>query len=250
MIRNHGSPSSHFVFSARDLLSHLEKQGQLKFSRLPVNAILCFSPHLALHLAKKNSWPVTPFLGARFAQISDRLVLVSGFGIGAPAAVAKLEELRALGVQTIATVGTAGAIQSEIPMGCPIIVESAYSDEGTSRHYANGSRFHSDSSLVAVIRTTFKKSKLSALQGTVCTTDAPYREQRRQIAELQRKGVLGIEMELSAVYAAAQVLGLNVAGVVVTSDHLKDNKWQPGFGESIVRNHLTKALLSVIEALQ
>lgn len=54
-------------------------------------------------------------------------------------------------------------------------------------------------------------------RGTIWTTDAPYRETRTKVRRLAAEGVLGVEMETSAVYALARFRGARGA---VSSDRL------------------------------
>ena len=51
-------------------------------------------------------------------------------------------------------------------------------------------------------------------------------------------GVLAVEMELAAVYAAAQVLGVASAGICVMSDSLSELTWRPHFRDPQARKQL------------
>ncbi|HEX9029307.1 MAG TPA: hypothetical protein VF823_09040, partial [Anaerolineales bacterium] len=63
--------------------------------------------------------------------------------------------------------------------------------------------------------------------GTSWTTDAPYRETRREIEQRRQAGAQVVEMEAAALFAAGQALGVQVCAAVVVSDLLNDSAWQP-----------------------
>ena len=66
-------------------------------------------------------------------------------------------------------------------------------------------------------------------EGAVWTTDAIYRETRREVLAHQQKGILAVEMEISALYAVALYRRVDLAGILVVSDELSSSNWRPGF---------------------
>ena len=61
------------------------------------------------------------------------------------------------------------------------------------------------------------------------TTDAPYRESREKVWELAAKGVLGVDMEFAALNTVASFRKIELAAVLIVSDELWQNEWNPGF---------------------
>src|SRR6185312_9181359 len=62
-------------------------------------------------------------------------VSVTSTGIGAPSTAIAVEELAAIGADTLIRVGTAGATQNYLRNGALVIAHGAVRDEGTTPHY-------------------------------------------------------------------------------------------------------------------
>ncbi|MHA2305529.1 MAG: phosphorylase family protein [Candidatus Hodarchaeales archaeon] len=135
-----------------------------------------------------------------------------------------MEELIALGVTEIIFLGLAGGIQSAI-IGDKFIVTEALRYEGTSYHYLPGSLPAIPSENLMNNLFSSLKEKMKCKKGKICSTDAPFRETFELITELRHKEVIGIEMEISAVYAISQFRKINAVALVVISDELKDEGW-------------------------
>jgi purine-nucleoside phosphorylase len=66
-------------------------------------------------------------------------------------------------------------------------------------------------------------------KGTVWTTDAPYRETPSKIRRYREKGILAVDMEMSALMNLARYRCVGFEPLLVVSDELFDLKWRPGF---------------------
>jgi purine-nucleoside phosphorylase len=162
---------------------------------------------------------------------SDRGPSLVGPFIGAPYAVMLLETLAAWGAETFLFLGWCGAISPSVAVGDLILPTAALVDEGTSRHYGIdiGRQAVAPPELVAKIRGVYAEAGIAVREGTVWSTDAIYRETREKVAHYQRIGVLAVEMEFSALVAAARFRRVDAAGVLVVSDELGGFAWRPGF---------------------
>jgi purine-nucleoside phosphorylase len=136
-----------------------------------------------------------------------------------------IEELIALGVTEIIFLGLAGGIQSTTNLGDKIIVTEALRYEGTSHHYLNSNSPCIPSRGLTNDLHKFFKKRTECQRGKICTTDAPFRETLNFVNELRRNEVLGIEMEISAVYAIAQFRNIHASALVIISDELKGEEW-------------------------
>ena len=91
-------------------------------------------------------------------------------GIGAPNAVAILEELIALGGKEFLNIGTAGGLHHEGVFLC----EKALRDEGTSHHYIGPGKFmHPDERLTKKLKKYLEGENLEVFRGTTWTIDTP-----------------------------------------------------------------------------
>jgi len=156
-------------------------------------------------------------------------VVVTRLRVGAPAAVTDLEELVALGVRDILVVGVAGSLQPGLPIGALVIPTGAIREEGTSFHYAPaGAEVAPDPTLTRALADACAALGAPVASGLVWTTDAPYRELQSKILAYGAAGALAVEMEASALFAAAAALGVRLSVLMAISDELF-HPWRPGF---------------------
>ena len=147
--------------------------------------------------------------------------------VGAPACVAALEEVIALGAKKIVLFGSCGVLDQAIVQDKIIIPVSAVRDEGTSYHYIPASEeIKADKHSVAVLKQCLKESGLPYVAGKTWTTDAIYRETHKIIEERKRQGCLVVEMECSAVYAFARFRNIPLIQFLYGADNLDSDKWE------------------------
>jgi uridine phosphorylase len=156
---------------------------------------------------------------------------LSGPLIGAPYAAMVLETLIAWGVRKILFLGWCGSISAKAKIGDIIVPTSAIIDEGTSGHYKeDDNRISFPSELmVAKLRAALDQKCFNYHYGPVWSTDAIYRETRAKVEKYQRQNVIGVEMEISALFTVAKFRKVDMGALVVVSDELDSFKWRPGF---------------------
>lgn len=174
---------------------------------------------------------------------------VIGSSVGAPAAAIDLEESIALGARTILAFGSCGSLRKDLPIGHAVLPTTALSDEGTSKQYGGSRWAHPDASLVQRIRRACVRQSLSVREGAVWTTDAVYRESRSRARGLVRRGVLGVEMEASALFTVGGHRGARVASLLVVSDELAGDAWKPGFDDPDFRRGVGESLKAVVNVM-
>lgn len=151
--------------------------------------------------------------------------------VGAPYAVMLLDTLVAWGVKRVLFLGWCGSISAGVGIGDIVVPEQAFIDEGTSRHYQADKQSvrRPVGELTGQLTAALDQTGATYHQGAVWTTDAIYRETKKQVKYFQDKGALAVEMEISALFSAARFRGIEVCGLLVTSDLLFDMHWKPGF---------------------
>ena len=159
---------------------------------------------------------------------------ITGPFAGAPYAVMLLEALAVWGASRIIFYGWCGAVSDSVKIGDIIVATSAFVDEGTSKHYGydeiSGNSVALPSfDLTETIKGLLRQSGIYFHEGLVWSTDAIYRETPEKVAYYKEKNVLGVEMELSAIYSAARFRNIEAAGILVVSDEISTLKWKPGF---------------------
>jgi uridine phosphorylase len=163
-----------------------------------------------------------------------------------------MEEMIACGARRFIGLGWAGSLQPNAPIGTLLIPTTCVREEGTSFHYLPANAvFGADAQLAARLEAAARASGTTTWSGPLWTIDAPYRELRSKVETYRQQGVLGVDMETSAMYALGQYRGVAVCNLLVVSDELWD-EWNPAFrtpsltaanelAESIVLAALSKA---------
>jgi uridine phosphorylase len=152
--------------------------------------------------------------------------------LGAPHAVLGMEKLIALGVERIWVMGWCGSIHPEVRVGHVVLPTDAHCEEGTSPHYPiSDGPPAPDKHLNRRLVEALEREALPCIQGTVWTTDALYRETPEKVERYQRRGILAVEMEMSALMTVAHYRGVSLAALLVVSDELFALRWRPGFSD-------------------
>jgi uridine phosphorylase len=204
-------------------------------SLLPSTALMIFTPQDLQLLTR--FFEVTPagthrlFLtDARVGCLDGRTVALVGPMLGAPQAVLVLEKMIALGVRHVLALGWCGSIHPDVRIGDIVLPTGALSEEGTSRHYpVHPSLVRPSEALLGRLREGLSSETLTLHEGRVWSIDAPYRETRGKVIDFQKKGVLGVDMETSALLAVARYRSIELALALVVSDELFSLKWIHGF---------------------
>ncbi len=149
---------------------------------------------------------------------------------GAPSCVALAEELVTFGTRRILFFGYCGSLQREIKGGDIIVPNGAIREEGTSYHYLPPeTSVQPDQRILNIITSALRRTGISFYEGKIWTTDAIYRETITKVRHYQGEGILGVEMELSALFAFGMAKGVSVGGILMVTDELSTNKWRPCF---------------------
>jgi uridine phosphorylase len=187
----------------------------------------------------------------RLPSTQGRIGVVGQFGIGAPAAAAALEELAALGTARFISIGTAGSLQRDLPVGGVVVCEDAIRDEGVSHHYLPPAKLASASAgLTSAFKAALRDVSVYFRSGTAWTIDTPYRETVAEARHYQAEGVLCVEMEAAALFAVAEVRGVEVAAAFTMSDSLAELVWDPQFHGPEVQASLVDLYDAALRTLQ
>lgn len=163
------------------------------------------------------------------APAYPNLVLCANF-MGAAAAVALLEVLVAKGARHFIFCGACGSLQADVGIGSLFVAETAVSDEGTAPNYSHDSLFKPDRELTLRLSTILNARGQAFTGGAMVSTDAVFRETKSKIDYFRSLGYQALDMETSALYAAAQFLKVRLSALYTVSDVFYDNQWVFGMG--------------------
>jgi uridine phosphorylase len=167
--------------------------------------------------------------------------------MGAPYAAMVLEKLIALGARRVVVLGWCGSLSSQVRIGDLILPSVAIPGDGTSPHYCpepGGIPPHPG--LHDLLAAGLRDGDVPWHAGPVWSTDAFYRETRELVQSCQDQGVLGIDLELAALFAVGRFRGIAVAGLMVVSDELFSFTWRPARGSQPFRQAREQALHMVL----
>jgi uridine phosphorylase len=147
-------------------------------------------------------------------------------GVGAPAAVTSFEVLVALGATNIIGCGGAGIIRPGFDVGHVLVPTGAVRDEGTSYHYAPpDAAVAPHPRALAAIDQVLTDAGVPHDRGTTWTTDAFFRETPAKVARRREQGCITVEMEASALFAAAAFRGVVYGQLLYAGDDVSAAEW-------------------------
>ncbi len=194
----------------------------LNFERKYSNALLIFDDEtweeIILKEGFKNARSKDGRIYDNFYEYDHDILLVYP-NTGAPAAVIDFELLIASGLKKYVAFGTCGVFDANIAKNSIIIPTFAIREEGTSYHYLPASenlRFSDEQ--VEEMLICAQKYDIASHEGGIWTTDAVYRETEGKIKAMQKRGCIGVDMELSALMAVARYRGAKFAQFMLVDD--------------------------------
>jgi uridine phosphorylase len=185
----------------------------------------------------------------REGRWNDQPITLTAPALGAPYAVMVLEKLIVLGARMVLALGWCGSLQPHLKIGDLVLPTATVSTEGTSRHYPlNGQPPDPDPGLNEVLRQLLEASGHRWQEGPVWSTDGFYRETVQQVEASQSQGVLGVDMEMAALFTVGRFRQVPVAGLLVVSDELATLTWNPGYRSERFRRARDQAARLVLAA--
>jgi len=137
-----------------------------------------------------------------------------------------VDQLAAFGVRQFIAIGLAGGLQPDQEPGHLVISQRAIRDEGVSRHYLpEAESVESSNEMAEAVSAVLAKQNHSHSSGVTWTTDAPFRELRKDVLAHQQRGVLAVDMEAAAIFAVAKANDLSALAVFSIADTLANGVW-------------------------
>ncbi len=168
-------------------------------------------------------------------------VSVTSTGIGAPSTAIAVEELAAIGADTLIRVGTAGAVSARPRRGDLVVAQGAVRDEGTSIQYIPLSYpAVADPTVAAALGAAADRLGHRVHHGIVRSTDALYADlapHTMPVRALHRQtpnemwaqgGVLCAEMEAAALFVVGRLRGLRTGCLLLVVNATGDGAIDEG----------------------
>ncbi len=224
------SSSNTPILTPAALLAYRRANGQLPDFSAPRAVIFAPQKSLADYVLRNHSVKrIKGFLGEFYLlkRTNGQIALSTNFGIGSPVIGGLTDEFAALGVKQFVLVGMAGGLQPELTTGSLVVSSSAIRGEGVSQHYLPADRtVDSSPELIQGVSQILAKQDHPHRLGATWTTDAPFRELRKDVLAHQQQGVLAVDMEAAAMLAVAKANHLSGAALFAIADQLSGGEWR------------------------
>lgn len=150
-------------------------------------------------------------------------ISVQGTGMGVPSISIYVNELiREYGVRNLMRVGTCGAMQEHVHVRDVILAQATCTDSSVNRLTFGGYDFSPIASF-ALLKKAYEQAAVKGIKphvGNIFCSDTFYRDDTSVVEKLMAHGILGVEMESTALYTLAAKYGVNALTILTVSDHL------------------------------
>lgn len=157
-------------------------------------------------------------------------VTIQGSGMGMPSLSIYANELiRDYGAKTLIRIGSCGGMQSHVGLRDVILAMTASTVSSPSLGIFRELNFApcADYGLLAAAHTAATTRGLTPHVGGIYSSDTFYDERPDLNEQMQRHGVLGVEMETAELYTLAARYGCRALAVLTVSDHLLTHEALP-----------------------
>lgn len=167
--------------------------------------------------------------------------------VGAPASVCEMEEVIAMGADKFVFFGSCGVLNDAVVRNRIIVPSGTVRDEGTSYHYAAPEDdLVPDPKMNEILQSSLEELRWPYVTGKIWTTDAIYRETIQIISERKEEGCIAVDMEYSALLAAARFRNIKFIQFFFGADSMNEEVWHSNdltdYGISNADNYMKLAV--------
>jgi len=151
-------------------------------------------------------------------------VSVMGSGMGVPSISIYATELyKDFGVEEIIRIGSCGAVRDDIKIRDIIIGMAASTDSNVNRQRLANCDFAAcaDFGLLQKVVNTADNKNIKVHVGNIFSADLFYTPNFEMFAQMEKYGILAVEMEAAGLYGVAAEYGKKALTVLTVSDHIK-----------------------------
>ena len=187
------------------------------------------------------------------AEYKGTPLTICSTGIGCPSAAIAIEELNAVGVETVIRCGTTGALQSGIEIGDMVVATAAAKEEGTTKRYESAVYPAApDYDVLSALVDAAEANDEDIHVGPIVSDDAFYAETEAYVDDWEAANLLAIEMEAAAVFSLARRKGMQAGAICTVDGNLVEGTQKGADGETELppkaRNNVERAITITLEA--
>ena len=187
------------------------------------------------------------------ASYDGRPLTICSTGIGCPSAAIAIEELNAVGVETVIRCGTTGALQSDIEIGDMVVATGAAKEDGTTKRYESGVYpAVPDYDVLGGLVDAAEENDEDVHVGPIVSDDAFYAETDEYVDDWAAANLLAIEMEAAAIFSLARRKGMGAGAICTVDGNLVEGTQKGAEGDEELppkaRNNVERAITITLEA--
>jgi uridine phosphorylase len=217
--------------------------------------VLSWAPGVVKRMAEQSGaqpsehWPMQSRYPLFYGEMQGIRVSFCQVTIGAPGTISQMEQMIACGARVFLGLGWAGSLNPCAPVHSMLVPTTCIREEGTSYHYlGQDAVVQANPHLVKMMIEAAQEEGVTTNSGPHWTTDAIYREGEGKINAYREMGVLGVDMETSAMYALGAVYDVAVSNLLVVSDSLW-GEWKMSFHTEQTREATIRGENVILRAL-
>ncbi|MBB1379003.1 purine-nucleoside phosphorylase [Pseudoalteromonas sp. SR43-2] len=176
-------------------------------------------------------------------------VSIMGSGMGIPSmSIYARELIVSFGVKNIIRIGTCGGIGTDIKIRDVIFAQGASTDSNVNRARVRGYDFAAIANFDLLLNGVIaaKELGIEAKVGNVFTTDTFYQADDSFYKDLDKLGMLAVDMETAGLYGVAAEYGANAMALFTVSDHVITGEATPADERQSTFNEMVKIALESI----
>ncbi len=150
-------------------------------------------------------------------------ISVQGTGMGIPSiSIYATELIKDYGVKNLVRIGSCGAVKPEINLRDIILAEGASTDSQTNKLVFGGADFAAIANFELLLKAynVVKEKKMNVHVGNVLSSDIFYSDDPNFWKIWAKYGILGIDMEATALYSIAAKYGVKALTILTVSDQI------------------------------
>ena len=174
-------------------------------------------------------------------------IMGSGMGV-ASISIYATELVKFLGVKNIIRIGSCGGIKTDVKLRDVVIGMGATTDSPVNNNRLNGLNFAAiaDYGLLERAVKSARNQGIEAKVGNIFTTDIFYQWDDSIYANLDKHGILAVEMEAAGLYGVAAEFGANALTICTVSDHVVRGESLPAEERQTTFDDMVKIALEML----
>ncbi|GIU35450.1 purine nucleoside phosphorylase DeoD-type 1 [Shewanella colwelliana] len=186
-------------------------------------------------------------------EYQGRAISVMGSGMGIPSISIYAKELATeYGVKNIIRIGSCGAVSNKIKLMDVVMAMGASTDSAVNRSRFANTDFAmiADFNLLRLAADAADKQGANYHVGNLYSSDLFYCSDEMRYDDMEKYGILGVEMEAAGLYGVAAEYGINALAMMTVTDHLRQGLHLSAEERQHTLNEMIKLTLEAVSHLK